>query len=129
MKKEKISEKEYKKIYPSLCKKEYAIINFEESTKRITLQISGAIKGEMASKNRLTKEDLEAIGFLLKPIYEKLDEHSKKFELVFEKLDEHTKRLDNIDQKINIMDQKINLILATPTVAKEIDKQKLNKLK
>ncbi|MGL4343346.1 MAG: hypothetical protein ACRCRZ_02175 [Metamycoplasmataceae bacterium] len=65
----------------------------------------------MASKNRLTKEDLEAIGSLidikLQPIYEKLDEHSK--------------RLDN-------MDQKLNLILATPTVAKEIDKQKLNEL-
>ncbi|MGL4343162.1 MAG: hypothetical protein ACRCRZ_01145 [Metamycoplasmataceae bacterium] len=100
MKKEKISEKEYKKIHHLLSKKEYAIINFEEESKQITLQISGIIKEEMASKNRLTKEDLEAISLLLQPIYEKLDEHTKK----------------------------LNLILATPTVAKEIDKQKLNEL-
>ncbi|MGL4343283.1 MAG: hypothetical protein ACRCRZ_01845 [Metamycoplasmataceae bacterium] len=122
MKKEKISEKEYKKIYQLLRQKEYAIINFEEATKHITLQISGTIKEEMASKNRLTKEDLEAIGSL---IDYKL---SHALQPIYEKLGEHTKRLDNIDQKLNIMDQKINLILATPTVAKEIDKQKLNEL-
>ncbi|MGL4343154.1 MAG: hypothetical protein ACRCRZ_01105 [Metamycoplasmataceae bacterium] len=98
MKKEKISEKEYKKIYHSLYKKEYAIINFDEQSKHITLRISGTIKEEMASKNRLTKEDLEAIGFLLKPIYEKLDEHTKILNEHSQILEKHSQILEEHSQ-------------------------------
>ncbi|MGL4343160.1 MAG: hypothetical protein ACRCRZ_01135, partial [Metamycoplasmataceae bacterium] len=63
-------------------------------TKQITLQISGIIKEEMASKNRLTKEDLEAISLLLQPIYEKLDDHSKILEAHTKILNKHSKILE-----------------------------------
>ena len=52
-------------------------------------------------------------------IDKRLDAMEKTFE----------KRFDGIDKRLDNIDAKIDLILATPTIQKEIDHKALNKLK
>ncbi|MGL5686078.1 MAG: hypothetical protein ACRCXQ_09835 [Vagococcus fluvialis] len=92
--------------------------NFEVEVKQEVLidgKISGTFKGELKP---MKKEKQISNNELLKIL-------NFKFEDIRKDMD---KGFREVNKKIEIMDKKIDLILATPTMQREIDHEELSKL-
>ncbi|MDK2819352.1 MAG: hypothetical protein KFW07_00800, partial [Mycoplasmataceae bacterium] len=79
--------------------------------------ISGTFEGKliMGQPKKITNNEL-------------LEFFNKRFDDMNKKFDDIDKRFDGIDKRLDNIDSKIDLILATPTMQKEIDHEALNKL-
>ncbi|MDK2819423.1 MAG: hypothetical protein KFW07_01160 [Mycoplasmataceae bacterium] len=101
------------KIIKGINKIKNAWKNHDVSINQVELKngdISGTFEGKiiMEQSKKITNNEL-------------LEFFNKKF-------DDMDKRFDDIDKRLDNIDSKIDLILATPTMQKEIDHETLNKL-
>ena len=91
--------------------------------------ISGTFEGKLIMEQSKKITNNELLEFFNK----KFDNIEKRLGGIDKRLDamEKTfeKRFDGIDKRLDNIDAKIDLILATPTIQKEIDHKALNKLK
>ena len=79
--------------------------------------ISGTFEGKLSMEKSKKISNNELLEFF-----------NKKFDGIDKRLDGIDKRLDGIDKRLDNIDSKIDLMLATPTMQKEIDHEALNKL-
>ncbi|MDK2819938.1 MAG: hypothetical protein KFW07_03815, partial [Mycoplasmataceae bacterium] len=87
--------------------------------------ISGTFEGKL---NNMEKSKKITNNELLEFFNKKFDDIDKRFDDIDKRLDGIDKRLDNIDKRLDNIDSKIDLMLATPTMNKEIDHEALRKL-
>ena len=83
--------------------------------------ISGTFEGKLIMEQSKKITNNELLEFFNK----KFDDMNKKFEKRFDNIE---KRLDGIDKRLDNIDSKLELIIACPTIQKEIDHDALNKL-
>ena len=94
--------------------------------------ISGTFEGKLIMEQSKKITNNELLEFFSK----KFDDMDKKFEKKFDDIDKRfddmdkkfEKRFDGIDKRLDNIDAKIDLMLATPTMQKEIDHEALSKL-
>ncbi len=117
-----------KKIITGIKKINYAWKNHDIVINQVELKngdISGTFEGKLIMKQSKKMINTELLEFFNK----KFDDMDKKFEKKFDDMDKKfEKRFDDMDKKFEIIDKKLDLILATPTIQKEIDHEALNKL-
>ena len=106
-----------KKIIKGITNIKNAWKNHDVSINQVELKngdISGTFEGKLIMEQSKKITNNELLEFFNK----KFDDMDKKFE----------KRFDGIDKRLDNIDKKLDLIIACPTIQKEIDHEALNKL-
>ncbi|MGL5732723.1 MAG: hypothetical protein ACRCXE_01465 [Metamycoplasmataceae bacterium] len=95
--------------------------NYEIEVKQRDL-VNGRISGTFVGRLKIMNDNKK---ITMKDLFNKIESMDKKFEKKFHSMD---KKFESIDKKIESIDKKIDLILATPTIQREIDHEALSKL-
>ena len=120
-----------KKIITGITKIKNAWKNYDIVINQVELKngdISGTFEGKLIMEQSKKITNNELFEFFNK----KFDDIDKKFDSIDKRFDDmdkkFEKRFDGIDKRLDNIDAKIDLMLATPTMQKEIDHEALNKL-